>query len=98
MAEQHRIVSRDKWIEARKQILVKEKEFARLRDQLSQQRRDLPGNASRSSMSLKDRGTGNKGRLLTKLTGVRHRGGMSFVYWNRTRTATGVTPNTDASR
>jgi predicted dithiol-disulfide oxidoreductase (DUF899 family) len=38
----HRIVSRDEWIEARKQHLAKEKEFTRLRDQLSAQRRDLP--------------------------------------------------------
>lgn len=38
----HKIVSRDEWIESRKQLLVKEKEFTRLRDQLSQARRDLP--------------------------------------------------------
>ena len=38
----HKVVSRDEWIEARKQFLVKEKEFKRLRDQLSQQRRELP--------------------------------------------------------
>jgi hypothetical protein len=42
MAEHHRVVSSDEWIEARKQLLAKEKEFTRLRDQLSQQRRDLP--------------------------------------------------------
>jgi len=40
--ESHRTVSHDNWIEARKQLLAKEKEFTRLRDQLSQQRRDLP--------------------------------------------------------
>jgi len=40
--ENHRIVSHDEWIEARKQLLAKEKEFTRLRDQLSAQRRDLP--------------------------------------------------------
>ena len=40
--ETHRIVSRDEWIEARKQHLAKEKEFTRLRDQLSAQRRELP--------------------------------------------------------
>ena len=40
--ESHRIVSRDEWIEARKQHLAKEKELTRLRDQLSAQRRDLP--------------------------------------------------------
>jgi len=42
VSEQHEVVSRDKWIEARKQLLVKEKEFTGLRDRLSQDRRDLP--------------------------------------------------------
>ena len=41
MAE-HKIVSHDEWIEARKQFLTKEKEFTRLRDRLSQERRELP--------------------------------------------------------
>ncbi len=40
--ENHRVVSHDEWIEARQQFLAKEKAFTRLRDQLSQQRRDLP--------------------------------------------------------
>ena len=38
----HRIVSHEEWIEARKQHLTREKELTRLRDQLSQSRRDLP--------------------------------------------------------
>jgi predicted dithiol-disulfide oxidoreductase (DUF899 family) len=38
----HTVVPKDQWIEARKALLAKEKEFTRLRDQLSQQRRDLP--------------------------------------------------------
>ncbi len=38
----HRIVSRDEWIEARRQHLAREKEFTRLRDQLSKERRELP--------------------------------------------------------
>ncbi len=42
MMENHKVVSRSEWIEARQQFLAKEKEFTRLRDQLSQQRRDLP--------------------------------------------------------
>ena len=43
MAEiSHKIVSRAEWLEARKEFLVKEKEFSRLGDQLSQQRRELP--------------------------------------------------------
>jgi predicted dithiol-disulfide oxidoreductase (DUF899 family) len=40
--QHHKVVSRDEWIDARKQFLIKEKEFTRLRDQLNQQRRDLP--------------------------------------------------------
>lgn len=36
------VVSPEEWLEARKDLLVKEKEFTRLRDQLSQQRRSLP--------------------------------------------------------
>lgn len=42
MLTQQRVVSHDEWITARKQLLLKEKEFTRVRDQLSQQRRDLP--------------------------------------------------------
>src|SRR5262245_23171400 len=39
---QHRIVSQEEWIAARKQHLRREKELTRLRDQLSAERRDLP--------------------------------------------------------
>ena len=38
----HRIVSREEWMEARREHLAREKEFTRLRDRLSQERRDLP--------------------------------------------------------
>ena len=37
-----RTVSREEWIEARKELLVREKELTRLRDRLSEQRRELP--------------------------------------------------------
>ena len=40
--ESHRVVSKDDWIEERKTLLAKEKEFTRLRDQLSRERRELP--------------------------------------------------------
>ena len=40
--EDHMIVSEKEWLEARKALLKKEKEFTFLRDQLSQQRRDMP--------------------------------------------------------
>jgi predicted dithiol-disulfide oxidoreductase (DUF899 family) len=39
---QHRIVSRDEWLVARKELLAKEKELTRLRDQLAAERRALP--------------------------------------------------------
>ena len=38
----HKVVSANEWLEARKQFLIQEKEFTRLRDQLSRQRRELP--------------------------------------------------------
>jgi predicted dithiol-disulfide oxidoreductase (DUF899 family) len=38
----HKIVSHEQWIDARRQLLAKEKEFTRARDALSQQRRELP--------------------------------------------------------
>ena len=41
MAE-HKVVSHEDWLGARRRHLAKEKEFTRLRDQLSQERRDLP--------------------------------------------------------
>ena len=41
----HPVVSHEKWLSARTAFLAKEKEFTRLRDELSQQRRDLPWEA-----------------------------------------------------
>jgi predicted dithiol-disulfide oxidoreductase (DUF899 family) len=38
----HKIVPENEWFESRKALLKKEKEFTIFRDQLSQQRRDLP--------------------------------------------------------
>jgi predicted dithiol-disulfide oxidoreductase (DUF899 family) len=38
----HQVVSQDQWLEARKRLLAKEKEFTRQRDQLSAERRALP--------------------------------------------------------
>ncbi|MCK5273919.1 MAG: DUF899 domain-containing protein [Alphaproteobacteria bacterium] len=40
--QSHKIVSRDEWIAARKEHLVREKEFTKARDALSAQRRELP--------------------------------------------------------
>jgi predicted dithiol-disulfide oxidoreductase (DUF899 family) len=38
----HRVVSHDDWIEARKELLAKEKEFTRLRDEMTSRQRALP--------------------------------------------------------
>ena len=38
----HAVVSSDQWLDARQELLKKEKEFSRLRDELTRQRRDLP--------------------------------------------------------
>jgi predicted dithiol-disulfide oxidoreductase (DUF899 family) len=38
----HAVVSRQEWLTARMAFLAKEKEFSRLRDELSRQRRELP--------------------------------------------------------
>ena len=40
--EKQEVVTRSEWIVARKRFLAKEKEFTKLRDQLSEQRRQLP--------------------------------------------------------
>src|SRR5213595_1674299 len=39
---EHRIVSRDEWLASRIELLKKEKELTRLRDEQSRQRRELP--------------------------------------------------------
>ena len=45
MTAEHKVVSHDEWIEARKAFLVREKEFARRREALARDRRDLPWEA-----------------------------------------------------
>lgn len=42
MEQSHRVVTPEEWLAARLQLLAKEKELTRLRDQLAQQRRELP--------------------------------------------------------
>lgn len=42
MIENHAVVSREEWVESRKQHLIKEKAFTKLRDELSAERRALP--------------------------------------------------------
>jgi predicted dithiol-disulfide oxidoreductase (DUF899 family) len=43
--ENHEVVGHDAWIEERRALLVEEKEFTRLRDELSRRRRALPWEA-----------------------------------------------------
>jgi predicted dithiol-disulfide oxidoreductase (DUF899 family) len=45
LATPHQVVSHEEWLVARKQLLAEEKEFTRLRDRLTQRRRDLPWEA-----------------------------------------------------
>jgi predicted dithiol-disulfide oxidoreductase (DUF899 family) len=59
MVEQHSIVPHPQWIEARKLLLAKEKEFTRLRDELNAQRRALPWTAVEKDYSFDGPG-GNK--------------------------------------
>ncbi len=42
MSDKQSVVSREKWLEARKKLLHDEKEFTRARDQLSKRRSELP--------------------------------------------------------
>src|SRR5580765_2865601 len=42
VTKQHEIVGHDAWLEARQALLAKEKEFTRVRDELSRDRRALP--------------------------------------------------------
>ncbi len=39
---ENKIVSPDQWLAARKELLAEEKEFSKLRDQLTEMRRNLP--------------------------------------------------------
>jgi predicted dithiol-disulfide oxidoreductase (DUF899 family) len=40
--ENHQVVSQDEWLLARKKLLLKEKKFSKLRDELNLERRQLP--------------------------------------------------------
>ena len=48
----HRVVSHDEWLAARAAFLAKEKEFSRLRDELSRERRELPWEAVTGNYSF----------------------------------------------
>ena len=55
----HHVVDHDGWLAARRQHLAKEKEFTRLRDQLSAERRELPWEAVEKEYTFE----GANGRL-----------------------------------
>ncbi len=57
--EGHRVVSHAEWLAARTAFLAKEKEFTRLRDELSRQRRELPWEKVEKSYVFEGR-TGRK--------------------------------------
>ena len=42
MATNHEVVSEDDWLKARKKLLAKEKEFLRMQEVMSAERRSLP--------------------------------------------------------
>ena len=50
-----KVVSPAEWLTARKQLLAKEKEFTRLRDELSRQRREMPWERSRRATRFRPR-------------------------------------------
>ncbi|MGG1678279.1 DUF899 domain-containing protein [Neobacillus sp. NRS-1170] len=49
---EHKVLPRSEWLEARKELLQKEKEFTKLRDELTHQRRDLPWEAVSKSYTF----------------------------------------------
>lgn len=49
----HKVVSSEEWLEARKAFLKKEKDFTRQRDELSRQRRELPWENRRKAVCLR---------------------------------------------
>src|SRR5215469_16554382 len=42
MEKKHRIASPEEWLQARRDLLAREKEFTRFRDELSRRRREMP--------------------------------------------------------
>ena len=54
--ERHQVVSEAEWVEARRRLLVREKEFTRQRDALSAERRNLPWQAVTKKYSFEGPG------------------------------------------
>ena len=63
----HEIVDHDEWLAARQRFLTKEKEFTRLRDELSRERRELPWEHVKKEYAFEsDRGRETLGELFGK--------------------------------
>jgi predicted dithiol-disulfide oxidoreductase (DUF899 family) len=63
----HEIVHHDDWLAARQRFLTKEKEFTRLRDELSRERRELPWEHVKKEYAFEsDRGRETLGELFGK--------------------------------
>ncbi|MGN6452196.1 MAG: DUF899 family protein, partial [Steroidobacteraceae bacterium] len=63
----HEIVDHDEWLAARQRFLTKEKEFTRLRDELSRERRELPWEHVKKEYAFEsDRGRETLGDLFGK--------------------------------
>jgi len=63
----HEIVNHDEWLAARQRFLAKEKEFTRLRDELSRERRELPWEHVKKQYAFEsDRGRETLGELFGK--------------------------------
>jgi predicted dithiol-disulfide oxidoreductase (DUF899 family) len=63
----HEIVDHDDWLAARQRFLTKEKEFTRLRDELSRERRELPWEHVKKEYAFEsDRGRETLGELFGK--------------------------------
>ena len=62
MTDTHDVVPHDAWLDARVALLEREKQFTRLRDELSQARRDLPWEAVDEALPCTARGHCHAGR------------------------------------
>jgi predicted dithiol-disulfide oxidoreductase (DUF899 family) len=90
---QHRVVGHDEWLGARKKHLQKEKEFTQLRDQLSQERRDLPWELVDKEYSFE--GEGGR-RTLNELFDGRGQLVMYHAMWNPDTASPGTTFTVDS--
>jgi predicted dithiol-disulfide oxidoreductase (DUF899 family) len=68
MIARHKVVSHQDWQEARQVLLAREKEFTRLRDELSEMRRDLPWEPVTKEYVF----DGPQGRESLRITHARH--------------------------